>query len=95
MNSPPYPEYPSGLSGLYSPVMQVLIREFGDIPVTDDTYAWRGDEPRHYASISELNQEVAMSRVYGGIHYKFTMDTTREIGRQLGNYIANINLTPL
>ncbi|MFD3003331.1 vanadium-dependent haloperoxidase [Pontibacter toksunensis] len=92
--SPPYPEYPSGKSGYYSPVMQVLIQEFGDIPVTDNAYAWRGDEPRHYGSISELNQEVAMSRVYGGIHYKFTMDTTREIGRELGNYIANIELTP-
>ncbi|CAN5883120.1 vanadium-dependent haloperoxidase [soil metagenome] len=92
--SPPYPEYPAGLSGLYSPVMQVLIRECGDIPVTDKAYAWRGDEPRQYASISKLDQEVAMSRVYAGIHYKFTMDNTRELGRELGNYIANIDLTP-
>jgi hypothetical protein len=92
--SPPYPEYPSGLSGLYSPVMQVLIREFGDIPVTDNAYAWRGDAPRQYTSITQLNQEAANSRVYAGIHYQFTQDLTREMGQKLGDYIANIDLTP-
>lgn len=92
--SPPYPEYPSGLTGLYAPVLQVLIREFGDIPVTDNAYVWRGIAPRHYGSISELNKESAQSRVYAGIHYQFTMDMTREIGRKLGDHIANIKLTP-
>ena len=92
--TPPYPEYPSGLVGLYGPAMQVLIREFGDIPVTDDAYAWRGLEPRHYASISELNKEAADSRIYAGIHYRFTQDITREMGRELGNQIADLDLTP-
>ncbi len=92
--SPPYPEYPSGLAGLYSPVLQVLIREFGDIPVTDNAYGWRGSAPRKYASITELNEEAAMSRVYAGIHYRFTMDITREIGKQVGDHVADIHLTP-
>jgi hypothetical protein len=92
--SPPYPEYPSGLVGLYGPVMQVLIREFGDIPVTDNAYTWRGDAPRHYTSISQLNEEAANSRVYAGIHYQFSQDLTREIGKKLGDHIANIDLTP-
>lgn len=92
--SPPYPEYPSGLSGLYSPVMQVLIREFGDIPVTDYSYVWRGVAPRQYASITKMNEEAANSRVYAGIHYQFTQDLTREMGKKLGNQIANIDLTP-
>jgi hypothetical protein len=74
--------------------MQILIREFGDIPVTDNTYDWRGDAPRQYASITDLDKEVARSRVYGGIHYQFTMDVTRQIGKELGNKIADIDLTP-
>jgi hypothetical protein len=92
--NPPYPEYPSGLVGIYGPVMQVLIREFGDIPVTDNAYAWRGDAPRQYASITNMNQEAANSRVYAGIHYQFTQDISREMGKKLGNHIANIDLTP-
>ncbi len=91
--NPPYPEYPSGLAGIYSPVMQVLIREFGDIPVTDNTYVGRGSAPRKYASITELDKEAAMSRVYAGIHYQFTMDITRKMGKQLGDQVANIPLT--
>ncbi len=92
--APPYPEYPSGLAGIYTPFMQVLIREFGDIPVTDNAYAWRGDAPRHYSSISELVEEAADSRVYGGIHYHFTQDITLEMGKELGDMIADIDLTP-
>jgi hypothetical protein len=92
--SPPYPEYPSGLAGLYSPVMQVLIREFGDIPIRDDAYGWRGVPARQYLSISQLEREAADSRIYAGIHYRFTQDITREMGKALGNTIADIDLTP-
>jgi hypothetical protein len=92
--SPPYPEYPSGLVGLYMPWMQVLIREFGDIPITDNAYAWRGSAPRQYPSITKMAEEAAFSRLYAGIHYRFTQVITLEIGRELGNNIANINLTP-
>lgn len=90
--SPPYPEYTSGIMSYYAPVAQVLIREFGDIPVTDDSYSWRGLAPRHYASISQMTEEVALSRVYAGIHFKSTQYTSIDLGKQLGNLIASINL---
>ncbi|SMB99081.1 hypothetical protein SAMN00120144_0005 [Hymenobacter roseosalivarius DSM 11622] len=92
--SPPYPEYPSGLIGHLGPVTQVLIREFGDIPVTDNAYAWRGLAPRQYASISALREEASFSRVYAGIHYPFTQIISVEMGKELGNNIANLDLTP-
>jgi hypothetical protein len=91
--TPPYPEYPSGLAGLYTPMIQVLIREFGDVPVTDNTYDWRGTPARHYASLTKLVEEAAVSRVYGGIHYRFTQNATLVIGKELGNKIADIKLS--
>lgn len=94
LTTPPYPEYPSGLSGIYSPVFQVLIREFGDIPVVDKAYAWRGVAPKYYDNISEMDEEAATSRVYGGLHYQFTMDITREMGAKLGDQAANLSLIP-
>jgi hypothetical protein len=72
--------------------MQVLKREFGDIPVTDNTYLWRGSGSRHYSSISKLLKEVAFSRVLAGIHYQFTQDISVETAQKLGNEIANIQL---
>ncbi|UOQ68800.1 vanadium-dependent haloperoxidase [Hymenobacter volaticus] len=92
--TPPYPEYPSGLAGIYTPVLQVLLREFGDVPVTDNAYAWNGSAPRHYASITAVMEEAAVSRVYGGIHYRFTQEATLALGRQVGNTIADIPLLP-
>ena len=90
--NPPYPEYLGGLVGLFSPIIQVLKREFGDIPVTDNAYDWRGLPPRHYASLTQLIEEASVSRIYGGLHYRFTQNVTLAVGRELGNRIADINL---
>jgi hypothetical protein len=90
--TPPYPDYLSGLAGIYAPSMQVLKREFGDIPVVDNIYAFRGFPARSFPSISALVQEAAISRVYAGIHYRFTQDATVVFGTELGNQVANIEL---
>jgi hypothetical protein len=90
--NPPYPEYPSGLVGFYGPIVQVLINEFGDIPVTDNTYGWRGDPPRQYSSLSALRLEAANSRVYAGIHYRFTQLISIDIGVNLGNEIGKVRV---
>jgi hypothetical protein len=90
--NPPYPEYPSGLVSVYCPVMQVLKREYGDIPITDNAYDWRGDAPRQYMSITKLVEEAAKSRVYAGIHYQYTQDISIAFNSTLGDNISKINL---
>ena len=90
--NPPYPDYTSGLVSNYGPVIQVLIKEFGDIPVTDNTYGWRGLPARHYNSLSEMLEEASVSRVYAGIHYRFTQDISITMGKQLGDEIDKITV---
>lgn len=90
--NPAYPDYPSGLVGFFGPVMQVLINEFGDIPVTDNAYGWRGDQPRQYNSISQMRLEAALSRVYAGIHYRFTQMASIDIGINLANEIDKVRV---
>lgn len=90
--NPPYPDYTSGLVSNYGPVIQVLIQEFGDIPVTDNSYGWRGVPARYFSSLSALLAEAAVSRVYGGIHYRFTQDVSVAMGIQLGNEIDKIRV---
>ena len=92
--TPPYPEYPSGLAGVCTPVFRILQRRFGDIPVSDNTYIWNGSAPRQYSSVSKMAQEASISRLYAGIHYRFTQDLTVEIGNKFGDEIANLDLTP-
>ena len=91
--TPPYPEYTSGLVSLYAPSMQVLKRTFGDIPITDNTYVFRGDAARSFDSFSKLVEEVALSRIYGGIHYRFTQNISVEFNTNFGDEVADIKLT--
>lgn len=68
--TPPFPEYPSGHSVLSGSAARVLIGILGDtIPFTDSTQVDIGLEPRSYTSFTQARNEVAVSRVYGGIHY--------------------------
>lgn len=89
--NPPYPDYPSGLASYYTPVIQVLINEFGDIPVTDAAYEWRG-VTRQYNSLSQLRREAALSRLYAGIHYRFTQEASIDMGIALGNEIEKVRV---
>ena len=92
LQTPTYPEYPSGLVSNYGPVIQVLIREFGDVPVTDNIYSWRGLPARTFSSLSQLLEEAAVSRIYGGLHYRFAQNVSVAMGIELGNEIAKIRV---
>ena len=90
--NPAYPEYTSGLMSVYSPVIEVLINEFGDVPVTDDVYTWRGLAAREYSTLSALRQEASISRLYGGLHYMFTQDVSVDVGIDLGDAIDKVTI---
>jgi membrane-associated phospholipid phosphatase len=68
--TPPFPEYPSGHSVQSGAAVDVLIALLGDsIPYIDSTQVDIGQPPRPFRSFSAARTEVAMSRVYAGVHY--------------------------
>ncbi len=68
--TPPFPEYPSGHSVQSGAAVEVLIALLGDtIPYIDSTQVDIGQPPRRFASFSAARTEVAVSRVYAGVHY--------------------------
>jgi hypothetical protein len=79
--TPPYPSYPGNYACLASGITRILEREFGrnDIPFTI-TWAEAGGPgwTRSYNGLREVADEAAMSRIYGGIHFRF--DTTASMG---------------
>lgn len=93
LSSPPYPDYPSGLAAFYSAALQVIKRQYGDIPVTDNAYVWRGETPRKFPSLTKLVEETGDSRIYAGIHYRFTQEITIKFAGDLGSTIYEMNLT--
>lgn len=68
--TPPFPEYPSGHSTLSGAAAEVMIQLLGDSTAwVDSTQVDIGAKPRAFRNFSHARDEVAISRVYGGIHY--------------------------
>lgn len=68
--TPPFPEYPSGHSVQSAAAVEVLVGLLGDtISYIDSTQIDIGHPPRPFASFTAARTEVAMSRVYAGVHY--------------------------
>ena len=44
---------------------------------------------RHFNSFGEAAAEASISRVYGGIHYMFSVNTGAEEGKKLGQLIVD------
>jgi PAP2 superfamily len=71
MDTPPFPEYPSGHSVQSSAAAGVLGQVFGaNTPFTDTTHNDRGWGPRTFRNFKAAADEAALSRLYAGIHYR-------------------------
>lgn len=93
LQTPPFPEYTSGHSTITASAATVLTRVFGENFAFQDTSDLRYiGMQRHFNSFNEAAAECSISRVYGGIHYRFSVDTGAEMGKKLGEYI-NAKLT--
>lgn len=90
--TPPFPEYSSGHSVQSGAMLVVLSEIFGyNYNFTDRTHEKRTDidgAPRTYRSFTEAAEEAAISRLYGGIHYKAAIDFGVEQGKKVGKGIA-------
>ena len=72
--TPPYPTYPGNYACLASSVTRVYQRVFGrdDIPFSVTWTEANGPGwTRNYARFTQVAEEAAMSRVWGGIHFDF------------------------
>jgi hypothetical protein len=88
LTTPPFPEYTSGHSVQSAAAAEVLIATLGDTALTDHTHDARGFAPRSFGSFAELAQEAAISRLYGGIHFRSAIERGLEQGRCIGATVA-------
>jgi len=87
LNTPPFPEYPSGHSTVSGAMGAVLTAFFGEnFPFEDKTGSPDGRNPRHYKSFNEAAEEAGISRLYGGIHFRAAIVDGLEQGRCIGAY---------
>ncbi len=91
VDTPPFPEYTSGHSVQTGAAAAILIDLFGDeYEFTDHTHDARGLEARSFTSFSEMADETALSRLYGGIHYRAAIEVGVEQGLCIGDNINQL-----
>ncbi len=89
LQTPPFPEYTSGHSVISSSAAVALTDLFGDnFAFTDSTEIEFGLTARSFNSFMEASQEAAVSRMYGGIHYRPACDVGVEEGKAIGEFIV-------
>jgi PAP2 superfamily len=88
LQTPPFPEYTSGHSTITRSAATVLTKLFGDHYGFQDTSDLRYiGLQRHFDSFVQAADEASISRVYGGIHYRVSVDEGANCGRKVGEFI--------
>jgi membrane-associated phospholipid phosphatase len=88
LQTPPFPEYPSGHSVVSGASSVILTHYFGEnYAYTDSTELPFGIPSRNFRSFKEAANEASVSRLYGGIHYLPALNNGLEEGREIAGYI--------
>ncbi|MFH6767797.1 vanadium-dependent haloperoxidase [Gaetbulibacter aquiaggeris] len=89
LQTPPFPEYTSGHSVVSGAASVVLTEIFGDnFYFEDDTELPFGLPVRNFKSFYNASSEAAISRLYGGIHYRAAIENGLKQGKALGHFEA-------
>ncbi|MCC6614397.1 MAG: vanadium-dependent haloperoxidase [Anaerolineae bacterium] len=82
--SPNFPEYPSGHSVTSGAAAEVLQSMFGQVAFTSTTEPDGRRMQRSFTSFRQAAQEAAISRMYGGIHYRAAIENGLQMGQCIG-----------
>ena len=90
LQTPPFPEHTSGHSVISTAAAVVLTDKFGDkFSFVDSTEVEYGLPPRSFDSFLGASDEAAISRLYGGIHYRPAIEYGVDQGRKVGEFVAD------
>jgi hypothetical protein len=90
IDTPMHPEYPCAHCTVAGAVGAVLRAEIGSgtTPrLATTSYTARG-VTRSWTSVDDFVQEVAMARIYDGVHYRFSTEVGNTLGRRVGELAA-------
>ena len=87
LNTPPFPEYPSGHSTQSGAAATVMTNLFGDnFAFSDNTIAADGIPARQFKDFWAAANDAGISRMYGGIHFRAAIDQGLSQGRCIGQF---------
>ena len=90
IQTPPFPSYTSGHATNSAAAAEVMTKWFGDnLSFTDTSLLEFGIANREIKSFRGAAAEAAMSRLYGGIHFRFDNEEGAKAGKKLGEFIVS------
>ena len=89
LQTPPFPEHTSGHSVISRAAATALTSVYGDnFAYTDDVELEYGLPIRKFKSFYQASEEAAISRLYGGIHYRPAIDYGVDQGQKVGDLVV-------
>lgn len=90
LQTPPFPEYTSGHSVISRAAAEALTHLYGDNFYFEDTTELKYGLPvRTFDSFFEASDEAAISRLYGGIHYRMAAEHGVTQGEGVGTFVSS------
>ncbi|HLZ17628.1 MAG TPA: phosphatase PAP2 family protein, partial [Cyclobacteriaceae bacterium] len=90
LETPPFPEYTSGHSVISSSSAILLTYFLGEnFEFVDNTEVFFGLPERKFKSFKHAAQEAALSRLYGGIHFRDAIEEGERQGAAIGQFIVS------
>ena len=83
---PPYPDYPSGHGTITSAFAETVRCHLGDVALTLNG---AGGAVRTYPTVSALEDEAFVSRIWGGIHFRDAMEDAFLIGHTVAREVCS------
>jgi hypothetical protein len=95
--TPLHPEYPSQATINATIASAVLESVFGPVTVIPFTATDVRDpkRTRQFASLADMAEEQKNVRVWGGVHYRFAIRTSEDVGRKVADYMIGNTLKPV
>ena len=88
LQTPPFPEYPSGHSVISMSAATVLTALYGDhFNYVDSVEKEYGLPERPFSSFIDAANEAAISRMYGGIHFTEAIVNGKLLGKWIGEVV--------
>jgi hypothetical protein len=91
--TPNHPSYVSAHSGQSRAAAEALAAFFGTDHVSF-TATWAGVD-RTYKKFTDAAKEAGKSRIYAGIHWSYDVAAGENLGRKVGQYVADHDFLPL
>jgi hypothetical protein len=92
-----HPEYPSSaaiVAGVSSGVLESVFGT-GSLQILTVTDSADSRLQRQFNSIAQMAEEQRMVRIWGGIHFRNSLEVSEQMGRKLAEHLLSNIMTPI